>query len=257
MARGYLGRPDLTADRFTPDPFAGNEDARLYRTGDVVRYLPDGNIEFKGRADFQVKIRGNRIECGEVEIQLTADNAVCQAAVLAREDQPGDQRLVAYLVLDQSEREVIPRLKKSLAEVFPDYMIPTDFVVLGELPLTLSGKLDRKALPSPSPGLRHLATDYVAPRNATEEQLAEIWMNLLQVDRVGIEDSFFDLGGHSLMATQLMSRIRSECHVEVPLRTLFENPTIAGLAPEIVQLRASAMDPARLAEMLALLEEKS
>lgn len=247
VARGYLGRPELTAEKFVRDPWSDDSEARLYKTGDMVRYLPDGNVEYRGRSDFQVKIRGNRIECGEVERTLESESSVTQAVVLAWEDDSGNPYLIGYVVPDPTRGEgdfgpLADELRTSLSESLPEYMVPAAFIVLEALPLTPSGKLDRKALPSPTLGFGTGENSYVPPGNATEKSLVELWENLLPVQRVGIEDRFFDLGGHSLLATQLVSRIRTVCQAEISLRTVFDNPTISSLAPEVVRARSEAME---------------
>jgi amino acid adenylation domain-containing protein len=237
VARGYLNRPDLTAEKFIPDLFSAEPRARMYKTGDLARYRPDGNIEFLGRADHQVKIRGFRIELGEIEAVLGQHPAVREAVVLAREDAPGEKRLVAYVV---AEREPLPTttdLRNFLKEKLPEYMVPAVFVLLDALPLMPNGKIDRRALPSPDRSRPELDKAFVAPRTPTEELLAEIWAQLLDLERVGIHDNFFDLGGHSLLATQLVSRMRETFQVEIPLRRLFEVPTVAGLAESIEAAR--------------------
>ncbi|HXO18881.1 MAG TPA: amino acid adenylation domain-containing protein, partial [Thermoanaerobaculia bacterium] len=235
LARGYLNRPDLTAASFVPDPFGGAGE-RLYRTGDLARRLSDGQLEFLGRIDHQVKVRGFRIELGEIEVTLLAHPGVREAVVLAREDAPGapgDQRLVAYAVAAEAERPPSGAdLRAHLAERLPEHMIPAAFVVLPALPLLPNGKVDRKALPAPEQEGAG-AAGYDAPRGPMEELLAGIWSELLRVGRVGIHDSFFALGGHSLLATQVMSRVREVLGVEVPLRRLFEAPTVAGLAAQV------------------------
>jgi amino acid adenylation domain-containing protein len=229
VGRGYLGRPELTAGSFVPDPFSSQPGSRLYRTGDLVRYRADGNLEFVGRADGQVKIRGFRIELGEIEAVLTKHSSVEKGLVVVREDVPGNKRLVAYVV-PQPETEVdTEQLKTFMGERLPEYMVPSAFVAMAALPLTPNGKVDRKALPPPGESSAKVDT-YVAPRNLKEEVLAGIWAELLGVEKVGIHDNFFDLGGHSLMATQVMSRLRDTLHVELPVRQLFEYPTPAGLA---------------------------
>ncbi|ARN83879.1 non-ribosomal peptide synthetase [Methylocystis bryophila] len=225
LARGYLGRADLTAERFLPDPFGG-AGARLYRTGDLARHRADGDIEFLGRIDHQVKIRGFRIELGEIEAALSRIAGVREAAVLAREDQPGDKRLVAYVAGREGTTPAAGELRAALQAHLPDYMLPSAFVTLDALPLTANGKVDRKALPAPDLGALQ-AHRYVAPRTATEAALCRIWAQTLGLERVGVEDNFFELGGHSLLAVQVASRIRTAFGIEFPLRALFEARSIA------------------------------
>lgn len=235
-ARGYLGRPALTAEKFLPDPF-GPPGSRLYRTGDRARYTACGDIEFLGRADHQAKVRGYRVEPGEVEAALLSCEAVREAAVVVREDRPGEKRLVAYVVAggDATDAEVRAAVRARL----PDYMVPSAFVRLDALPVTASGKVDRRALPRPEPATSACRTGYVAPRTATEQTVARIWVDLLGVDRIGVEDDFFDLGGHSLLATRAVSRARDAFDVDVSLRALFEAPTLAGFAAAIDATRAA------------------
>ena len=224
VARGYLHQPELTEERFLPDPYSRNAADRLYRTGDRVRFLADGNLEYLGRTDDQVKWRGFRIEPGEIETALGAHPDVSQAAVLLREDNPGDKRLVAYITGTADSDELRTFLKSQL----PDYMVPSIIVALDELPLTPSGKLARRSLPVPD--YADSAQQYVAPRNPTEEALAAIWAEVLGVATVGIHDDFFALGGHSLLATQLISRVRDATGSDVPLMSLFERPSVAEFA---------------------------
>jgi hypothetical protein len=219
----------LTAERFVPDPFSGVAGARLYRTGDVVRWRADGNLEFIGRRDAQVKVRGFRIECGEVEAALLSHPAVTEAVVVAGRDHGGEARLVAYLVAPSNP--TVSELRRFLRSCLPDYMIPGVFMTLASLPLTANGKLDRAALPAPDPDRPHQATSYAPPRTATETHMADVFCEVLGLDQVGIHDNFFDLGGHSLLATQILSRLQPPGILT--LRTFFETPTIAELAPTL------------------------
>ncbi len=242
VARGYLNRPELTAERFLPDPFSDEPGARLYRTGDLCRYLPDGDLEYLGRMDHQVKVRGFRIELGEIESVLAEHPAIRAAAVLAREDVPGDKRLVAYLVAREAPLPGVRELRDHLKNKLPDYMVPAAFVALEALPLTPNGKVDRRALPAPEADGSGQEHDHVAPRTPVEDVLAGIWAAVLRVDRVSVMDNFFELGGHSLLATQVIGRLRSIFAVDVPLRALFEAPTVAGLATHIeAALRGGAL----------------
>jgi amino acid adenylation domain-containing protein len=238
LARGYLNRPQATAERFVPDPFGSEPGARLYRTGDKVRRLASGDLDFMGRFDHQVKVRGFRVELEEIEQVLGQHSTVRQNVVLAREDLPGDVRLVAYLVADAAGSP--GDWRAFLQERLPDYMVPSHFVVLDALPLTVNGKVDRKALPAPEVLRGDLLAAYVPPRSLAEEVLASIWAGVLGLERVGVEDDFFELGGHSLLATQVVSRVRSVFAVELPLRALFKSPTVAGLAVELEALLAGA-----------------
>jgi amino acid adenylation domain-containing protein len=231
LARGYQNRPDLTAERFVPDPFSGEPGARLYRTGDLARHLPGGEIEFLGRVDHQVKLRGFRVELGEVESALRRHPSVRDAAAVVREDRPGDKRLVAYVTGEGGVAAAGGELREFMKESLPDYMVPSAFVALDSLPLDSNGKVDRRALPAPEG--REPSGDFVAARTPVEEMLAGIWASVLGLTRVGVEDDFFSLGGHSLLATQAMSRVREAFGVELPLRTLFESPTVAGMAVRV------------------------
>ena len=235
LARGYLGRPEVTAEKFIPNPFSNEPSARLYKTGDLARYLSDGSIEFLGRIDNQVKIRGFRIELGEIESAIAQHPTVGETVVMAREDVPDRKYLAAYIVPKQSSPIATGDLRGFLKEKLPDYMIPGALVMLDALPLTANGKVDRRALPTPELHLEPEAS-FVAPRTPIEEMLACIWANILLIDSVGIHNNFFDLGGHSLLAIQVISRVRDTLTVELPLRSLFEAPTIAELASQVENL---------------------
>lgn len=283
VGRGYLHRPELTAERFVPDPFnealgprsqtpgkknlepelqeprgySPEPGSRLYRTGDLGRYRPDGSIEFLGRLDHQLKLRGFRIEPGEIEAQLLASSKVNQAVVVAREDSRGRKHLVAYVVCGEAavnnDADLAEELRADLSSRLPNYMVPSAFVRLDTMPLSANGKIDRKTLPTP-----HIAAQredrYIAPRNPTEETLASIWEEVLDMERVGVNDNFFDLGGHSLLAVQVLSRVRSVFGVDIPLRTLFETTTIEQLAEIIEELLIRQLDSLSEEEAQALLE---
>lgn len=230
LALGYLNREELTQERFIQNPFNG--DTRLYKTGDKVRLLRNGQLEYLGRMDDQVKIRGFRIELGEIESVLLQQDAVQDGVVLAREDIPGDKRLVAYIASPQGDDLDLQTIKDGLREQLPEYMVPSAYVVLEQLPLTSNGKINKKALPKPDQSAA-VTTEYVAPRNELETRIATIWQDLLERDQVGVHDNFFDLGGHSIIATRVISRIREQMNVNVPLKALFKEPTVAGVAKAI------------------------
>jgi aryl carrier-like protein len=239
VARGYMNRPEETAERFAADPFSSVPGARIYRTGDRARFLPDGSIEFLGRVDQQVKIRGFRVELGEVEATLLRHPAVQQAAVVVR-GAADDPRLVAYLVA--SPQPGAEELRSFAGEWLPEYMIPT-MVPIDLLPLTPSGKVDRQALPDPTTTDLRDAHQYVAPRTEIEQEIAGIWEELLGLDQVGVTDDFFALGGHSLLATQMITRIRRR-HGNIPLRALFAAPTVGELAQVVGAAQAATSDRA-------------
>jgi len=230
LARGYLGQPELTAQRFVPNPFSSERGSRLYKTGDRCRFRPDGTLEFIGRTDQQIKVRSHRIELGEIEAALTSHPAIEQAVVSAHHREGIGTQLVAYHVAAPGQAASSQELKQQLRQRLPDYMLPAIFISLERLPLTPHGKIDRKALPMPSGARPELADGYAPPGNDVEEKLASLWCDVLGLDRVGIHDSFFELGGHSLLATRLISRACEIFGVKLPLRRLFEAPTIAAMA---------------------------
>jgi amino acid adenylation domain-containing protein len=232
LARGYLHRPDLTAEKFIPHPFSTEPGARLYRTGDLVRFLADGSIDFLGRIDNQVKLRGYRIELGEIEAVLAALPAIREAVVLARAVN-GEPQLVAYLVADPHDAPDDAALRLALLASLPEFMVPSHFITMAQLPQTANGKINRRALPDPDPAASRAL--YTAPRNDTETLLASLWQEVLKREQVGVDDNFFALGGHSLLATQLVSKVRSRLQREIPLRALFEAPTVALLAQRLAQ----------------------
>jgi len=230
LARGYLNRHELTDEKFILHPFSNVPGARLYRTGDLARYLPGGTIDFLGRIDHQVKVRGFRIELGEIEAVLSQHPALRETAVLAREDIPGDKRLIAYVIPKEREAPTTSEMRSFLQAKLPDYMVPSAFVILDSLPLTPNGKVDRQALPVPDQTRPELEGAFVAPSTTAEEVLADIWAEVLGIEQVGVHDDFFELGGHSLLAIRVRSRILDALKVELPLRTLFESTTVAELA---------------------------
>ena len=226
----------MTADRFIPHPLSNESGARLYKTGVLARYRPDGTIEHLGRLDFQVKLRGFRIERGEIEAVLAQHPAVRQAVVVAREDVPGDKRLVAYVVATQESPPAIRELRSFLQEQLPEYMLPSACVFLEALPLTPNGMVERRALPALDSVRREQTDDYVAPLTPAEEILAGIWAQVLHLERIGIHDNFFDLGGHSLLATQVITRLRNTFQIKLRLATIFRSPTIAELTVVIEEM---------------------
>ncbi|HEX8246534.1 MAG TPA: condensation domain-containing protein, partial [Longimicrobium sp.] len=240
VTRGYLGRPALTAERFVPDPFGGQPGARLYRTGDLARWRPDGTIEYLGRMDHQVKVRGFRIELGEIEARLREHAAVRECAVLAREDAPGQTRLVAYVVADESAAADV--LRAHLGQALPEHMVPAAYVRLDALPLTPNGKLDRRALPAPEDDA-YAARAHEAPVGHTEQALAEIWAEVLGLERVGRHDNFFALGGHSLLGVQVISRVRQVLGVEAKLGQIFTRPVLADFARELETAARAELPP--------------
>ncbi|MCG6493952.1 phosphopantetheine-binding protein, partial [Kitasatospora sp. A2-31] len=231
LARGYLGRPALTADHFRPDPHTDQPGARLYRTGDLTRWTTDGHLTYHGRTDHQIKIRGYRIETGEIETRLREHPHIHDAAVTTHHD-----RLIAYLTTTTdttNPHTTTQHIREWLAERLPDYMVPTLLITLDELPRTVGGKTDRTRLPDPDDHRPDLAHDYTPPRNPTEQTIAEVWQEVLQLDRIGVHDNFFDLGGHSLLATRVAIRMRTAFGSDIGVRALFDGPTVARLATAV------------------------
>jgi len=256
LARGYLGRAALTADRFVPDSFSGRNGARLYRTGDLVRRWADGKLEFLGRLDNQVKLRGFRIELGEIEAALRRHDQVSDAVVVIRDDD-GDRRMIGYVVYTRQGGAPTNELRTFLQQTLPDHMIPSAFVTMEALRLTPNGKVDRRHLPPPDQSRPDLGESFEAPRTPVEEEVAKIWEQVLKVNGAGVYDNFFALGGHSLLATQAISRINEAFDVELPLRLIFEQPTVAGMAQAVAQHRAASGEDetAQLLAELALLSD--
>ncbi|MDZ7336583.1 MAG: amino acid adenylation domain-containing protein, partial [candidate division KSB1 bacterium] len=243
LARGYLGRPDLTAEKFIPNPFGAGIDERLYRTGDLARYLPDGTIEFLGRIDHQVKIRGFRIELGEIEAALANHSAIQDAVVMAREDSPGDKRLVAYLIARPEAAVTQRELRSYLMQQLPDYMIPNTYVFLEAFPLNRSGKVDRLSLPIPSPARNASPATLVPPRTLLEQQIADAFCQILHLDQVGVFDNFFELGGDSIKAAVLTNQLQQILDIPLNVRSIFLAPSVAEFAEQVRQLRPDLKEP--------------
>jgi surfactin family lipopeptide synthetase C len=241
VGRGYLNQPELTKEKFiewTPPKLSDSGETkttklRLYRTGDTARYRHDGMVEILGRADYQVKIRGYRVELGEIEAVISRHPDVNECIVALREDVPGDKRLIAYVTTKDSDIDFV-ELRQYAKSFLPDYMAPSGFVLMKEWKLTPNGKIDRKQLPAPAETFTE--NEYVAPRTSVEEKLTNIWSNLLRHERIGVNDNFFDLGGHSLLATQVVSRIRDSFGINIPLRVLFETPTVSSIAEQLLNM---------------------
>jgi acyl carrier protein len=240
VARGYLSQPELTAQRFILDPFQANSDTRLYRTGDIARYLPTGDLEILGRTDQQVKIRGHRVELGEIEALLGEHPAVRESVVVARETPNGDKRLIAYVIPRDGQNPTQREVRQYVQERLPDHMVPAQIVFMTLFPQTPNKKIDRNALPVPDADTIQSECAFQPPATDAEKILATLWAELLDVQRVGRHDNFFESGGHSLLAMQLVSRVRTRFGVNLPLKNLFEHPTVAGLAEAIDALSWSA-----------------
>jgi amino acid adenylation domain-containing protein len=247
LARGYLNRPALTAERFIPDPFGADPSARLYRTGDLARHLPGGDIEYLGRLDHQVKIRGYRVELGEIEAVVSRHPAVREAVVLAQ-DAGGEKSLVAYLACHGQTNPTVTELRVFMQSLLPDYMVPSSYVFLDSLPLTTSGKVDRLALPKPDTTRPNLEETFVAPTGAVESALAEIWAQVLGLERVGVHDNFFDLGGHSLLLMQLHGKLNEKFQTDISLVDLFEYSTVYAQAKWLSKQKSATAETASLEE---------
>jgi len=254
LASGYLNRPELTLEKFIPHPFSDDPNARLYKTGDLACYLPDGQLSFIGRTDHQIKIRGYRIEPNEIIAALDRHPAIQKSVVVARDDMSGEKRLVAYVVLSPERDVTVRELRDALSESLPDYMVPTLFAALEELPVNHSGKIDRTALPLPNGSNTLSDTATVVPATPTEERVAEIVATLLGVEQISIDDNFFMLGGHSLLGTQVIMRVVDAFGVDMPLRTIFEAPTVRLLSAEIEQRIVARLEAMSDEEVLRLLQ---
>jgi acyl carrier protein len=260
VARGYMNRSELTTEKFISDPFSSDQQARLYKTGDLVRHLLDGNIEFLGRIDNQVKIRGFRVELEEIEQALRSHSGITDAVVVLHEHSDGDKRLVAYVVTNIDAQPAIGELRTFLKEKLPSYMVPAIFETVEALPLMPSGKINRRALPEPRLQDRQMDETFVGPRTPIEQLLADVWSDVLKLDRISIHDNFFELGGHSLLAAKVVSNVRNELEVELCMVDVFQAPTIASLALLLCPRRAqgeSEDDLAALLEELAALTDET
>ena len=247
LARGYLNRADLTAERFVPNPFSEQPGARLYRTGDLARYTADGRLQYVGRLDHQVKVRGFRIELGEIENVLLQHASIKENVVVVRED-GGDKRIVAYVVFAEGSEVTSEEIKDHLRAQLPDYMVPQAVVTLAAIPLTRNGKVDRRALPAPDSRARDIAAEYVAPATPVEEMVAGIWSELFGIEHIGVNDNFFELGGHSLLATQVLARVEEVLSVKLPLRDFFEATSVRTLASVDRERLARGAEPISTAD---------
>jgi acyl carrier protein len=257
LARAYWDRPGLTAEKFIPNAFSDQPGSRLYRTGDLARYLSDGSLQYLGRLDQQVKVRGFRLELGEIESILASLPSVRECAVVARQSDSGETSLVAYLAVEEKRTSTTRELRRALSQKLPEPLVPSVFVTLDRLPRTPAGKVDRQALPRPGGERLERPARYAAPRTPLEEALAGIWAALLRRDRVGIHDNFFALGGHSLMAMRVLLRVRQAYGVDLPLRTLFETPTVAGLGLAVLHRLAVEEGGREISGLLAALQRVS
>jgi hypothetical protein len=252
LSPGYWRRPDLTARAFLPDPDGG--DRRIYRTGDLGMLGPDGLLRHRGRVDFQLKVRGYTIQAGDVEAALREIDAVAEAVATAQDQDGGIGRLVAHLTLRAGPRPTVTELRQALARTLPDYMVPSAFVILDEMPKTPTGKVNRKALPPPGTARPELANPFVAPRTPLEAALAAVWRDVLGLDEVGVNDAFLELGGNSLLAARVVNRVRGDLGAEVDLTAFFAAPTVAAQAAAVLQAQVRQLGPEALAELLAASE---
>jgi len=257
LARGYLAQPQITAERFIPHPFSEKAGERIYRTGDMARYRDNGEIEYLGRVDHQVKVRGFRVELGEIEAVLRQHPQINEVVVMTREEVLGDRRIVAYIVSPEGADVSVNDIRRFLSVKLPEYMMPSSFVTLSALPLTPNGKVDREALPAPGLGRAGMEEAYVAPRTVLEEAVARIWAETIGIELLGVHDNFFELGGHSLLATQVISRIREEFEVELPVRMMFEGMTVAEMAAAIVSREMHPGQSEKIAQTMKAVEEMS
>jgi hypothetical protein len=252
-----MNRADLTADRFRPNPFAKTAGALLYKTGDLAHYTQESHVYFVGRIDHQVKVRGYRIELTEVEAALKEHPAIQDTVVATYDDEAGGKRLAAYFISAREPAPTTTELREYLRGLLPDYMAPSAFVMLEDMPLTPSGKVDRARLPEPGRARPDLARQYVPPRTPIEESVSGIFCQVLNIERIGVNDNFFELGGHSLLAIQVISRVRDILNVDLEVRVIFEAPTVAELAIAIVQGQAELVDSEDMPELLAEIEQLS
>jgi acyl carrier protein len=256
LARGYLNQPGLTAEKFISNPYGQAAD-RLYKTGDLARFLPDGNVEYLGRIDHQVKLRGFRIELGEIEAVLSSHPAVQQAAVTLREDHPGEKYLVAYFALQEGENAAPSELHAFLKERLPEYMLPAKFLKLARLPLSSNGKIDRRALPAPDMVRPETDRTILAARTPLEEEVAAAWKQVLRLERVDVNDNFFEIGGHSLLATRVIILLRTRLGVNLSLRLVFEYPTVSGMASALLQRLLEHSDSSEMKQLVDEVEALS
>jgi len=256
LARGYLRRPDITAERFLPHPFSKKIGARLYKTGDLVRYRADSTIEFLGRLDAQVKIRGFRIELGEIDAVVAQHPNTKECATILYKDASGEKRLVTYLVAHEQTEDIVQNINRYLKELLPEYMLPSAVLCIPTLPLTPNGKFDWRSLPPPDRQSMAVRETSVSPRNALETSLAKIWSEVMDIESIGIHDNFFDLGGHSLLAMMLVSHMKKLTQSEISVLDVFMAPTLAALAERVTNVQLAGYDPTELEALLSSMEDR-